>query len=101
VGTAEQAEVDEVVTGAPTWTGPVPELPFPAQVQLRAHGAGVPCEVSATEDGGLRIELAERQRGVAPGQSAVLYAPDAQRGDRVLGQGAVLRAGERQQSNHS
>ncbi|MCU1605742.1 MAG: mnmA [Modestobacter sp.] len=101
VGTAEQAEVDEVVTGAPTWSGPVPELPFPAHVQLRAHGAGVPCEVSATEDGGLRIELGERQRGVAPGQSAVLYAPDAERGDRVLGQGAVLRAGERQQSIHS
>ena len=95
VGTAEQAEVDEVVTGPPTWSGPVPDLPFAAQVQLRAHGTPVPCVVSAGEDGGLRIALAERQRGVAPGQSAVLYAPDAVRGDRVLGQGAVLRAGER------
>jgi tRNA-uridine 2-sulfurtransferase len=62
-------------------------------VQLRAHGAAVPCEVSAGEEGGLRIVLAERQRGVAPGQSAVLYTPDAERGDRVLGQGAVLLAG--------
>ena len=100
VGTADQAEVDEVVTGTPTWTGPVPELPFTAQVQLRAHGTPVPCQVTAGEDGGLRIALAERQRGVAPGQSAVLYAPDAARGDRVLGQGAVLRAGERQPSAH-
>jgi tRNA-specific 2-thiouridylase len=49
--------------------------------------------VSAGEDGGLRIVLAARQRGVAPGQSAVLYAPDAERGDRVLGQGAVVLAG--------
>jgi tRNA-specific 2-thiouridylase len=96
VGTAEQAEVDEVVTGPPSWTGPEPGLPFTAQVQLRAHGAPVPCDVAATADGGLRIALRERQRGVAPGQSAVLYAPDAARGDRVLGQGAVLRAGERQ-----
>jgi tRNA-specific 2-thiouridylase len=95
VGTAEQAEVGEVLTGPPTWTGPVPELPFTATVQLRAHGAAVPCEVTAAEDGGLRIALSTRQRGVAPGQSAVLYAPDAVRGDRVLGQGAVLRAGER------
>ncbi|SDX66661.1 tRNA (5-methylaminomethyl-2-thiouridylate)-methyltransferase [Modestobacter sp. DSM 44400] len=101
VGTAEQAGIDEVVTAAPTWGGAEPELPFLAQVQLRAHGAAVPCEVSATEDGGLRLALSDRQRGVAPGQSAVLYAPDAERGDRVLGQGAVLRAGERQPSIHS
>ena len=38
------------------------------------------------------LELAEQQRGVAPGQSAVLYEPDPERGDRVLGQGAVLSA---------
>jgi len=88
IGTAEQAEVSEVVTAAPTWTGPVPGLPFRGQVQVRAHGAPVPCEVTAA-DGGLRITLGERQRGVAPGQSAVLYAPDALRGDRVLGQAAV------------
>src|SRR4051812_31441051 len=98
IGTAEQAEVGEVVTGVPSWTGPVPELPFTATVQLRAHGAAVPCEVTAAEDGGLRIALSSRQRGVAPGQSAVLYAPDAARGDRVLGQGAVRRAGERSAS---
>ena len=61
-----------------------------AEVQLRAHGAPVPCRCSAGDDGGLRIALAEQQRGVAPGQSAVLYAPDAVRGDRVLGQGTVL-----------
>ena len=49
--------------------------PLPAEVQLRAHGTPVACEVTA-EDGGLRIALAEQQRGVAPGQSAVLYEPD-------------------------
>jgi tRNA-specific 2-thiouridylase len=101
VGTAEQSEVDEVVTGPPTWTGPEPGLPLAALVQLRAHGTPAPCQVTAVESGGLRITLDERQRGVAPGQSAVLYAPDAERGDRVLGQGAVLRAGERQRSVHS
>ena len=100
IGTAEQAEVDEVLTGVPSWTGPVPELPFNASVQLRAHGAPVPCSVIGTEDGGLRIALSVRQRGVAPGQSAVLYAPDAERGDRVLGQGTVLRAGERSAAVH-
>jgi tRNA-specific 2-thiouridylase len=92
IGTADLAGITEVRTGSPTWTGPAPELPFTAQVQLRAHAAPVACEVLADDAGGLRLILDEEQRGVAPGQSAVLYAPDAERGDRVLGQGAVVRA---------
>jgi tRNA-uridine 2-sulfurtransferase len=89
VGTAELTGVAEVRTAPPTWTGDVPALPLRAEVQLRAHAAPVACEVHAEADGGLRLVLAEQQRGVAPGQSAVLYAPDAERGDRVLGQGTV------------
>jgi tRNA-specific 2-thiouridylase len=98
IGTADLAAVGEVCTAVPTWTGAAPELPFAAEVQLRAHGAPVPCEVHAGADGGLRIALAEDQRGVAPGQSAVLYAPDPQRGDRVLGQAAVTTARERHET---
>ena len=93
IGTADLAGVDEVRTGPPTWTGRVADLPFPAQVQVRAHAVPVDCEVSADAAGGLRIVLAEQQRGVAPGQSAVLYEPDPGRGDRVLGQATVLNAG--------
>jgi len=90
VGTADLAGVGEVVTAPPTWTGPTPRLPLPAEVQLRAHGTPVPCTVEAGDDGGLRIVVDTQQRGVAPGQSAVLYAPDPVRGDLVLGQGTVL-----------
>jgi tRNA-uridine 2-sulfurtransferase len=89
VGTADQAGVRVVRTGVPTWTGAAPALPFRAEVQLRAHGTPVPCQVRAGEDGGLVIELDDEQRGVAPGQSAVLYEPDPVRGDRVLGQGRM------------
>ena len=92
IGTADLAGVETVRTGAPTWTGSVPSLPFRAEVQLRAHSAPVGCEVVADADGGLLIRLDDQQRGVAPGQSAVLYEPDPVRGDRVLGQGAVLAA---------
>jgi tRNA-specific 2-thiouridylase len=95
VGTAEQTAVAEVHTGLPTWTGAAPELPFRAEVQLRAHGVPVGCEVSAAREGGLSIRLDEQQRGVAPGQSAVLYEPDPVLGDRVLGQAAVTTDGER------
>ncbi len=89
VGTAELAGVDVVRTGPPSWTGEPPALPLRAEVQLRAHAAPVACEVTAGPDGGLVLALAGPQRGVAPGQSAVLYAPDPVRGDLVLGQGTV------------
>ncbi|WP_281281670.1 tRNA 2-thiouridine(34) synthase MnmA [Blastococcus colisei] len=93
IGTADLAGVREVRTGVPTWSGTAPELPCSAQVQLRAHATPVACEVRREPDGGLSVLLAEVQRGVAPGQSAVLYEPDAARGDRVLGQAAVTSAG--------
>jgi tRNA-specific 2-thiouridylase len=93
IGTADLAGVDHVRTAAPTWTAAAPRFPLRAQVQLRAHGTPVGCTVDAGDDGGLLVSLDEQQRGVAPGQSAVLYLPDAERGDLVLGQGTVLRAG--------
>jgi tRNA-uridine 2-sulfurtransferase len=95
IGTADLAGIMELRTGSPTWTATVPALPFRAEVQLRAHGTPVPCQVDGDGDGGLRILLDEEQRGVAAGQSAVLYEPDAERGDRVLGQGAVVQAAAR------
>jgi len=98
IGTQDIAGVGEVLTGPATWTGTAPQLPFGAQVQLRAHAAPVDCRVSAGDDGGLRIVLAQAQRGVAPGQSAVLYEADAERGDRVLGQAAVRWAGARDET---
>ncbi|HEY0403077.1 MAG TPA: tRNA methyl transferase PRC-barrel domain-containing protein, partial [Blastococcus sp.] len=98
IGTQDLAGIGEVRTGVPTWTGPAPAMPFGAQVQLRAHAVPVACEVAPGANGGLRITLAEDQRGVAPGQSAVLYEPDAQRGDRVLGQATVETTCEREEA---
>jgi tRNA-uridine 2-sulfurtransferase len=98
IGTADLAGVTEVRTGKPTWTGGAPALPLRAEVQLRAHGVPAACEVTAGADGGLRILLDEEQRGVAPGQSAVLYLPDRRGGDRVLGQAAVETARERDET---
>ncbi len=83
------------------WCGPTPQLPAPVLVQVRAHGEAVaataswlvaaPAQGASPEaDGdraGLRLELAQPLRGVAPGQSAVLYD-----GDRVLGSVTVRTA---------
>jgi tRNA-specific 2-thiouridylase len=97
----------------PTDVVPDPEGWFTAEVQVRAHGAPVPARVrsiasaggaygdevpegerQASADGSrpaalaMEIELTGAPlRGVAPGQSVVVY-----RGTRVLGQATVSRA---------
>ncbi|KGF15332.1 tRNA 2-thiouridine(34) synthase MnmA [Corynebacterium freneyi] len=72
-----------------------PPAEFAAEVQVRAHGRPVPCTVSWTgavdaagTGGAFTCVLAEPLRGVAPGQAAVLYRPDAD-GDIVLGSGTI------------
>ena len=87
VGGAGQLDVGTVRVERPGWTGPARELPLSCEVQLRAHGAAHPADVSADGDGWL-LDLATPARGVAPGQAAVLYD-----GDRVLASGTVAAAG--------
>ncbi|HEX6886590.1 MAG TPA: tRNA 2-thiouridine(34) synthase MnmA [Candidatus Nanopelagicales bacterium] len=56
-------------------------------VQIRAHGEEVPAVVDAAADGqGFLARLTDPLRGVAPGQSAVLYD-----GTRVVGSGTIVR----------
>ena len=60
---------------------------FDAEVQVRAHGAPVPARVRA-DGASLEVALTGTPlRGVAPGQSLVVY-----RGTRVLGQATVARS---------
>ncbi|GAA1759749.1 tRNA 2-thiouridine(34) synthase MnmA [Kocuria aegyptia] len=111
VGPEAMLAVDELRGIRPSWTGaPVPEAApllrpgvaagtasasFPVLAQVRAHGDPVPArahlELVAGPDGGpvpeLVVRLEESLRGVAPGQSVVLY-----QGTRVLGQATVDRA---------
>ncbi|MBD8080145.1 tRNA 2-thiouridine(34) synthase MnmA [Cellulosimicrobium arenosum] len=101
VGPAELLSVDRVEAGGALWFDGVLEGPgararpgevFDAEVQVRAHGAPVPARVRATTAaaGGsaMEVELTGTPlRGVAAGQSLVVYA-----GTRVLGQGTVDRA---------
>jgi tRNA-specific 2-thiouridylase len=83
VGSVEDLDVDELVAGSPTWCGPQPSLPFTGQAQLRAHGDVHPC-VADVVDGSLLVSFVDRPRGVAPGQTVVLYD-----GDTVVGSGTI------------
>jgi tRNA-specific 2-thiouridylase len=70
------------------WCGEPPTGQERFGVQIRAHGAELPATVAVTAGAGgerrLLVTLDEPQRGVAPGQSVVLYA-----GTRVVGSGTI------------
>ena len=53
-------------------------------MQVRAHGDPVPARARRETGGRVRVEVEGDLRGVAPGQSLVLYD-----GTRVLGQATV------------
>ncbi len=91
VGRGERLDVTRIIADGVVWTsGTAPSGPVEATVQVRAHGGLAP--VTARADGDrLVLDLGAPLRGVAPGQAAVLYAPDADRGDLVLGS-ATIRA---------
>ncbi|GAA4745936.1 tRNA 2-thiouridine(34) synthase MnmA [Gordonia alkaliphila] len=96
VGTAEDLEVHSISATKAIWSsGEVPAGPVECVVQVRAHG-GLADAVATPVDGpdGPGIEIALRQplRGVARGQAAVLYLPDAVQGDLVLGSGRISAA---------
>ena len=69
------------LTGARThWIGSPPQADLEATVKIRARHPGVACRIHTAASDRVRVELAEPQRGVAPGQAAVFY-----RGSQVLG----------------
>ncbi len=67
-------------------SGEPPAGPFEAEVRLRYRGDDVPAVVEARGER-LRVELRTPQRGVAPGQSVVVY-----RGDEMLGGARIVES---------
>ncbi|WP_019137837.1 tRNA 2-thiouridine(34) synthase MnmA [Cellulomonas massiliensis] len=85
VGTADELAVDVVAADRAVWfeeVGPSVRC----QVQVRAHGSALPA-LARVRDERVEVELDAPLRGVAPGQSLVLYD-----GTRVLGQATVTAA---------
>ena len=90
VGDVADLDVHTLYGEAPVFTsGVAPEGPLECEVQVRAHG-GITGAVADLRGGELVVELRSPLRGVAPGQTAVLYRPDPA-GDEVLGS-ATIRA---------
>jgi tRNA-uridine 2-sulfurtransferase len=86
VGPAELLSRRAVVVDRVSWIAGRPPSggPFEAEVRIRYRGEDVPAIVAPGSDS-IRIEFSTPQRGVAPGQSAVVY-----RRDEVLGGGRII-----------
>ena len=91
VGAAELLGIDTIVADHARWCGPAPEGVVSVGAQLRAHGAEFPAQAwvdSQVSGERMHVRLAERTRGVATGQSVVLYD-----GTRVVGSGTITATG--------
>ena len=61
-----------------------PTEPFECLAQIRSHAEPVAARVIPADRGSMRVEFAQPQRAVTPGQAVVLYD-----GERVLGGGRI------------
>lgn len=88
VGAAADLDVWELTGPRPVFTsGTAPSGPVECAVQVRAHGEAVDAVAELVGDE-LRVRLRVPLRGVAPGQTLVLYRPDPA-GDEVIGSATI------------
>ena len=89
VGAASDLDVWSLTAVRPVFTSGVePDGPIDCEVQVRAHG-GVVGAIAEPVAGRLQAALREPLRGVAPGQTMVLYRPDPS-GDEVIGSATLV-----------
>ncbi|MGO4598116.1 tRNA 2-thiouridine(34) synthase MnmA [Terrabacter sp. 2RAF25] len=86
VGTADLLGVNALTADHARWCGPAPEGVVSVGAQVRAHGAEYAARAWA-EGERVHVRLDERVRGVAPGQSVVLYDRT-----RVVGSATIAAA---------
>jgi tRNA-specific 2-thiouridylase len=91
VGALTDLEVWTLVGEKAVFTsGAVPHGPIECAVQVRAHG-GIADAVAEVRNGTLVADLRAPLLGVAPGQTMVLYRPDAD-GDEVIGSATIAHS---------
>ena len=88
VGPGELLARSGVIADRVSWVAgnPPSAVPFEAEVRIRYRGDDVPAVVESLGEA-VRIEFRTPQRGVAPGQSAVVY-----RDEELLGGGRIVDA---------
>jgi len=66
------------------WLIDAPKEPLEAACRIRYRHHEVPSQITALDDGSVRVDFIAPQGGITPGQAAVFY-----HGDRVLGGGCI------------
>ncbi|PRY61279.1 tRNA (5-methylaminomethyl-2-thiouridylate)-methyltransferase [Knoellia remsis] len=86
IGTQDLLGVDVITAEHARWCGEAPTGEVRVGAQIRAHGEEIPAwaELDVDDPDVLRVRLDSRVRGVAPGQSVVLYD-----GTRVVGSATI------------
>jgi tRNA-specific 2-thiouridylase len=87
IGTADLLGVNAIRADHTRWCGPAPSGVVAVGAQVRAHGDEVAAYAWADGDDQVEVRVSERLRGVAPGQSVVLYE-----GTRVVGSATIAAA---------
>ena len=88
VGSAAELDVWKLTGQHPVFTAGTPPVgPFESAVQVRAHGETADAVAELAGDQ-LVVRLRTALRGVAPGQTLVLYRPDPD-GDEVIGSATI------------
>jgi tRNA-uridine 2-sulfurtransferase len=91
VGSAEDLEVWSLTGQRPVFTSGVAwSGPLDCVIQVRAHG-GIAAAVAEFVGGELQVQLRSPLRGVAGGQTMVLYRTDESAGDEVLASATITR----------
>jgi tRNA-specific 2-thiouridylase len=87
VGDREELLSTGLVASRVNWLVEPPIRPLACEVKIRYRHTAAPATVTDLPDGGARVEFAEPQSAVTPGQAVVFYD-----GTRVLGGGWIERA---------
>ncbi|MEJ2084769.1 MAG: hypothetical protein P8Y44_03715 [Acidobacteriota bacterium] len=87
VGSGDELDADGLIGERQHWIGAAPEGEIEATVKIRSRHPGIGATIRPRSNGGVEVEFASPQRGVAPGQAAVFY-----QGSRVLGGCWILSA---------
>jgi tRNA-specific 2-thiouridylase len=83
VGPAERLDVVRLTGDRLRWWGPAPRGPIECRAQIRAHGEAVGC-VASVQGEQVEVTLRAPVRGVAAGQTVVLYERDTVLGSATI-----------------
>ncbi len=84
VGEKEHLSVSDLTVHQTNWHIPEPSGPIEARCRIRYRHTEVPATITPLPGGRARVEFAQAQQGITPGQAAVFYD-----GDRVVGGGWI------------